>query len=45
LRVNNRACLSQARLIDRQAVRILTDLDDDAFTVVAQPGTLTTIAR
>jgi hypothetical protein len=29
----------------RQAVHILTDLGDDAFTVVAQPAAPTTIAR
>jgi transposase len=41
----NRACLSQARRIVRQAVHILADLGDDAFTVVAQPAAPTTIAR
>jgi transposase len=40
-----RACLSQGRRIVRQAVHILTDLGDDAFTVVAQPAAPTTIAR
>ena len=41
----NRACLSQARRIVRQATHILTSLGDDAFTVVAQPAAPTTIAR
>jgi transposase len=41
----NRACLSQARRIVRQATHILTDLGDDAFTIVAQPTAPTTIAR
>ena len=34
----NRACLSQARRIVRHATHILTDLGDDAFTIVAQPA-------
>ena len=41
----NRACLSQARRIVRQATHVLTGLGDDAFTVVAQPAAPTTIAR
>ena len=41
----NRACLSQARRIVRQAVHILTDLGDDAFTIIAQPVAPTTVAR
>jgi transposase len=41
----NRACLSQARRIVRQATHILTGLGDDAFTIVAQPAAPTTIAR
>jgi len=41
----NRACLSQARRIVRQAVHVLTDLGDDAFTVIAQPMAATTVAR
>jgi transposase len=34
----NRAALSQARRIVRQAVHILTDLGDDAFTITRQPN-------
>jgi hypothetical protein len=30
----NRAALSQARRIVRQAMHILTDLGDDAFTII-----------
>jgi transposase len=41
----NRAALSQARRIVRQAVHILTDLGDDAFTIIAQPAAPTTVAR
>jgi transposase len=41
----NRACLSQARRIVRQAAHILTKLGDDAFTILAQPATPTTVAR
>jgi hypothetical protein len=41
----NRACLSQARWIVRQATHILANLGDDAFTIVAQPAAPTTIAR
>jgi transposase len=41
----NRACLSQARRIVRHATHILTNLGDDAFTVIAQPTAPTTIAR
>lgn len=41
----NRAALSQARRIVRQAVHILTDLGDDAFTVIAQPAAPTMVAR
>ncbi len=33
----NRATLSQARRIVRQAVHLLTDLGEDAFTIIAQP--------
>ena len=33
----NRAALSQARRIVRQAMHILTDLGDDAFTITSQP--------
>jgi len=33
----NRAALSQARRIVRQAAHILTDLGDDAFTITRQP--------
>jgi transposase len=41
----NRAALSQARRIVRQAVHILTDLGDDAFTIIAQPAAPTVVAR
>jgi hypothetical protein len=41
----NRACLSQARRIVRHAVHLLTDLGDDAFTILAQPAAPSTIAR
>jgi transposase len=41
----NRACLSQARRIVRHAVHLLTDLGDEAFTIVAQPAAPSTIAR
>ena len=41
----NRASLSQARWIARHATHILTALDDDAFTILAQPAAPTTIAR
>jgi transposase len=41
----NRACLSQARRIVRHAVHLLTDLGDDAFTIVAQPAAPSTICR
>jgi transposase len=41
----NRAALSQARRIVRQAVHILTDLGDDAFTIIAQPAAPTMVAR
>src|SRR3954468_22393031 len=41
----NRACLSQARRIVRHATHILTGLGDDAFTIIRQPSTSTTIAR
>jgi transposase len=41
----NRACLSQARRIVRQAVHLLADLGDEAFTIVAQPVAPSTIAR
>jgi len=41
----NRASLSQARRIVRQAMHILTDLGDDAFTIIAQPAAPTMIAR
>jgi transposase len=41
----NRACLSQARRIVRQAMHILTDLGDEAFTIIAQPAAPSTIAR
>jgi len=41
----NRAALSQARRIVRHAVHILTDLGEDAFTVIAEPAAPTTVAR
>ena len=41
----NRAALSQARRIVRHAVHILNDLGEDAFTVIAQPASPTTVAR
>jgi transposase len=41
----NRACLSQARRIVRQAVHLLADLGDEAFTIVAQPAAPSTITR
>jgi transposase len=41
----NRATLSQARRIVRHAVHILTDLGEDAFTIIAQPAAPTTVAR
>jgi transposase len=41
----NRACLSQAGRIVRQATHTLASLGDDAFTIVAQPAAPTTIAR
>jgi transposase len=41
----NRASLSQARRIVRHAMHILTDLGDDAFTIIAQPAAPTTVAR
>lgn len=41
----NRAALSQARRIVRQAVHILTDLGDDAFTIIRQPSTSTVVTR
>jgi transposase len=41
----NRATLSQARRIVRQAMHILTDLGDDAFTIIAQPTAPAMIAR
>jgi hypothetical protein len=41
----NRATLSQARRIVRQAMHILTDLGDDAFTILAQPNAPAMIAR
>jgi transposase len=41
----NRAALSQARRIVRQAVHLLADLGDEAFTIVAQPAAPSTIAR
>jgi transposase len=41
----NRAALSQARRIVRQAVHILADLGDEAFTIIAQPAAPTTITR
>jgi transposase len=41
----NRAALSQARRIVRQAMHILADLGDDAFTIVAQPAAPSTVAR
>lgn len=39
----NRAALSQARRIVRQAVHILTDLGDDAFTITRQPTSSATV--
>jgi len=41
----NRAALSQARRIVRAAVHILTDLGDDAFTIIRQPSTSTVVTR
>jgi len=41
----NRAALSQARRIVRQAVHILTALGDDAFTITPQPQTSTMVMR
>jgi transposase len=41
----NRAALSQARRIVRQAVHILTDLGEDAFTIIRQPATSTVVTR
>jgi transposase len=41
----NRATLSQARRIVRQAMHILTDLGEDAFTIIAQPAAPSMIAR
>jgi transposase len=41
----NRASLSQARRIVRQAMHILTELGDDAFTIIAQPAAPSMIAR
>jgi transposase len=41
----NRASLSQARRIVRQAMHILTDLGEDAFTIIAQPAAPSTVAR
>jgi len=41
----NRACLSQARRIVRHAMHILDDLGDDAFTIIAQPASPSTVAR
>jgi transposase len=41
----NRACLSQARRIVRQADHVLAHLGDDAFTIIAQPTAPTTVAR
>jgi transposase len=39
----NRAALSQARRIVRQAMHILTDLGDDAFTITRQPTSSSTV--
>ncbi len=41
----NRAALSQARRIIRHTVHVLTDLGEDAFTIIAQPDAPTTVAR
>ena len=41
----NRAALSQARRIVRHAVHILTDLGDDAFTIIRQPSTSTVVTQ
>ena len=41
----NRATLSQARRIVRHAVHILTDVGEDAFTIIAQPAAPTMVAR
>jgi transposase len=41
----NRAALSQARRIVRQAVHILAALGDDAFTITPQPPTSTVVMR
>jgi transposase len=40
-----RAGLCQARRIVRQAVHILGDLGDDAFTIITQPAASTMVAR
>ena len=41
----NRATLSQARRIVRQAVYLLTDLGEDTFTIIAQPAAPTMVTR
>jgi len=41
----NRATLSQARRIVRQAMHLLTDLGEDAFTIIAQPAAPTMVTR
>jgi transposase len=41
----NRAALSQARRIVRHAAHILTDLGEDAFTIIAQPTAPSLVAR
>jgi transposase len=41
----NRAAQSQARRIVRHAVHILTELGEDAFTIIAQPAAPTMVAR
>lgn len=41
----NRAALSQARRIVRQAVHILGGLGEDAFTIIAQPAAPSLVAR
>jgi hypothetical protein len=41
----NRATLSQARRIVRQAVHLLTDLGEDAFAIIAQPAAPSMVTR
>jgi transposase len=41
----NRAALSQARRIVRQAAHVLTELGDDAFTTTTRPASQARVAR